>query len=128
MLITKTNGVTASTPGTSTTYTIVVSNAGPSTAANVVVADVFPASLSSVTWTCIAAGGARVPGWHGQHQRDRHHSGRRYGHVHRDGNDQRGGDRIAREHGDCHAGDRRLRPTLATATDTDTLTPMLTCR
>jgi uncharacterized repeat protein (TIGR01451 family)/CSLREA domain-containing protein len=55
--ITKTNGTTSSTPGGSTTYTIVASNSGPSTATGVTVADTFPAVLSCNT-TSVAAGGA----------------------------------------------------------------------
>jgi CSLREA domain-containing protein/uncharacterized repeat protein (TIGR01451 family) len=55
--ITKTNGSTSSTPGGSTTYTIVASNSGPSTATGVTVADTFPAILSCNS-TSVAAGGA----------------------------------------------------------------------
>ena len=54
--ITKTDGVTAFTPGGSVTYTITASNAGPSNAAGATVADTFPASLTC-TWTCVGAGG-----------------------------------------------------------------------
>ena len=53
--ITKTNGASTSTPGGSTTYTIVASNAGPSNMTGTV-ADTFPASLTC-TWTCVGAGG-----------------------------------------------------------------------
>jgi uncharacterized repeat protein (TIGR01451 family) len=56
LAITKTNGTTSSTPGGSTTYTIVASNAGPSNANGSTVADTFPASLSC-TWSCVGAGG-----------------------------------------------------------------------
>src|SRR6185503_18937180 len=54
--ITKTDGVTAYTPGGSVTYTITASNAGPSDAPGSTVADTFPASLTC-TWTCVGAGG-----------------------------------------------------------------------
>jgi len=54
--ITKTDGVTAATPGGSVTYTIVASNAGPSNATGGTVADTFPASLTC-TWTCVGAAG-----------------------------------------------------------------------
>ena len=54
--ITKTDGVTAATPGGSVTYTIVASNAGPSNATGATVADTFPAPLTC-TWTCVGAGG-----------------------------------------------------------------------
>jgi uncharacterized repeat protein (TIGR01451 family) len=56
LAITKTDGVTAATPGGSVTYTITASNAGPSNAAGATVADTFPASLTC-TWTCVGAGG-----------------------------------------------------------------------
>jgi len=55
--ITKTDGVTAVTPGGSVTYTITASNAGPSNATGATVADTFPAVLTGVTWTCVGAGG-----------------------------------------------------------------------
>ncbi|HJU38172.1 MAG TPA: DUF11 domain-containing protein, partial [Tahibacter sp.] len=54
--ITKTDGVTAATPGGSVTYTITASNAGPSNAPGSTVTDTFPASLTC-TWTCVGAGG-----------------------------------------------------------------------
>jgi len=54
--ITKTDGVTAATPGGSVTYTITASNAGPSNASGSTVADTFPAFLTC-TWTCVGAGG-----------------------------------------------------------------------
>jgi uncharacterized repeat protein (TIGR01451 family) len=57
LAISKTNGVTASTPGTNTVYTIVASNAGPSDAPGGTVADTFPAACTGVTWTCVGAGG-----------------------------------------------------------------------
>ena len=55
--ITKTNGVTQSTPGLPVTYTIVVTNAGPSAAPTVNVIDLFPATLTSCATTCVGAGG-----------------------------------------------------------------------
>lgn len=55
--ITKTNGVTQSTPGLPVTYTIVVTNAGPSAAPTVTVLDLFPATLTSCATTCVGAGG-----------------------------------------------------------------------
>lgn len=55
--ITKTNGTTTSTPGGSTTYTIVASNAGPSNAPGATVNDSFPANCTSINWTCAGAGG-----------------------------------------------------------------------
>src|SRR5262249_27762811 len=58
--ITKTDGVLAAIPGTSTTYTIVVSNAGPSTAVNQAVTDLFPAAITAVSWTAVASAGSSV--------------------------------------------------------------------
>ena len=55
--VTKTDGVTAATPGETVTYTIVASNDGPSTDPAATVADVFPADLTC-TWTSSADGGA----------------------------------------------------------------------
>lgn len=55
--ITKTDGLTATSPGQTVTYTIVVTNAGPSTATNATVADTFPAALSGVTFTSVTGGG-----------------------------------------------------------------------
>jgi uncharacterized repeat protein (TIGR01451 family) len=55
--ITKTDGVTARIPGSSTTYTLVASNAGPSNAPGTVVTDTLPAALSGAAWTCVGAGG-----------------------------------------------------------------------
>ncbi|HEU4388534.1 MAG TPA: hypothetical protein VFV34_12105, partial [Blastocatellia bacterium] len=56
--ITKTDGAATEIPGTGITYTITVSNAGPSTATAATVADTFPASLTGVTFTSVASGGA----------------------------------------------------------------------
>src|SRR6185369_12792119 len=56
--ITKTDGVASKVPGTSVTYTIVVSNSGPSDAPGTAVADTFPGTLTGVTFTSVAAGGA----------------------------------------------------------------------
>ncbi|MEM8994668.1 MAG: hypothetical protein AAGF23_07730, partial [Acidobacteriota bacterium] len=55
--VTKTNGTSASVPGGSTTYTVVVSNAGPSDDRRVRVTDAPPSELGC-TWTSVAAGGA----------------------------------------------------------------------
>jgi uncharacterized repeat protein (TIGR01451 family) len=59
--ITKTDGVATATPGTTTTYTIVVGNAGPSDAIGAGVTDTVPGSLSGVTWTCVPSGAASCP-------------------------------------------------------------------
>ena len=55
--ITKDDGVTAVTPGTSVTYTITAANAGPSDVVGATVADPFPAELTC-TWTCAPQGSA----------------------------------------------------------------------
>jgi uncharacterized repeat protein (TIGR01451 family) len=55
--ITKTDGVSAVTPGSSTIYTITASNAGQSNATGATVADTFPAACNAPTWTCVGAGG-----------------------------------------------------------------------
>jgi uncharacterized repeat protein (TIGR01451 family) len=55
--VTKTDGQTSDTPGTSITYTIVVSNAGPSDATGVTVTDTLPTALTGATWTCVGTGG-----------------------------------------------------------------------
>src|SRR5262249_9921417 len=60
LAITKTDGVLAAVPGTSTTYTIVVSNAGPSTAVDQAVTDFFPSAISSVRWTAVASPSSSV--------------------------------------------------------------------
>jgi uncharacterized repeat protein (TIGR01451 family) len=56
--ITKTDGTTTYTPGTTTTYTVVVTNNGPSTATGATVADTLPAAITSDNWTATATGGA----------------------------------------------------------------------
>ncbi|NLF73134.1 MAG: DUF11 domain-containing protein, partial [Candidatus Anammoximicrobium sp.] len=56
--ITKTDGRTTAVPGQTVTYTIVVSNAGPATAAGAQVIDTVPATLTGVTYTSLATGGA----------------------------------------------------------------------
>ena len=56
--ITKTNGVTSVTAGTTVTYTIIASNSGPSNAPGSTVTDTLPASLTGATWACVGAGGA----------------------------------------------------------------------
>ena len=55
--ITKTDGQTTATPGGTATYTITASNAGPSAAPGSTVSDTFPAACTSVSWTCVGAGG-----------------------------------------------------------------------
>lgn len=55
--ITKTDGVTSATPGTSVTYTIVTSNAGSSDVTGASVTDTFPTGLTC-TWTCSASAGS----------------------------------------------------------------------
>ena len=56
--ITKTDGVPTVTPGTSTTYTIVVNNNGPSSVTGATVSDILPASVGSDTFTAVGSGGA----------------------------------------------------------------------
>jgi uncharacterized repeat protein (TIGR01451 family) len=56
--ISKTDGVTDVTAGSPVSYTIVASNAGPDPAMGATVTDTLPATLSGVSWTCSAAGGA----------------------------------------------------------------------
>jgi uncharacterized repeat protein (TIGR01451 family) len=56
--ITKTDGATTEIPGTSVTYTITVTNNGPSDAPGTSVSDTFPGTLTGVTFTSVAAGGA----------------------------------------------------------------------
>jgi uncharacterized repeat protein (TIGR01451 family) len=56
--ITKTDGQASVVNGQLVAYSIVVSNMGPGVANGAVVTDSFPPSLTGVTWTCTAAGGA----------------------------------------------------------------------
>jgi uncharacterized repeat protein (TIGR01451 family) len=56
LAISKTDGVTTVTAGSSVTYTITASNPGPSNATGAKVVDTLPASLTC-TWTCVGAGG-----------------------------------------------------------------------
>lgn len=61
--ITKTNNVTQTIPGNSTTYIIVVSNnSGPSVITGATVTDNFPGTLANVDWICTGSGGATCPG------------------------------------------------------------------
>ncbi len=57
--ITKSNGVSSSTPGSPLTYTITASNAGPDPATATVI-DTLPAILTGATWTAVGAGGGTV--------------------------------------------------------------------
>ena len=59
--VTKTNGATTVTTGTSTTYTITVSNNGLDAADNTKLRDPSVAGLSKTGVTCLAAGGAVCP-------------------------------------------------------------------
>ena len=56
--ISKTDGVADVAAGGPVSYTIVASNAGPDPATAATVTDTLPATLSGVSWTCTAAGGA----------------------------------------------------------------------
>lgn len=58
LAITKTNGSASVTAGASVTYTIVASNAGPSNIIGATVADTLPGSITNVTWSTSASGGA----------------------------------------------------------------------
>ena len=51
--ITKTDGVVSSTPGGSTTYTIIASNAGPAGVTGAMFGDLLLAPLENCTWTCV---------------------------------------------------------------------------
>jgi uncharacterized repeat protein (TIGR01451 family) len=59
--ITKTNGVSAVSPGQPVTYQIAASNAGPSPVTGATVSDTPPAALTGVTWTCFAVAGSSCP-------------------------------------------------------------------
>ncbi len=56
--ISKDDGITSAAPGDSVSYVITARNAGPNDAPGTTVSDTFPAACSSVTWTCVGAGGA----------------------------------------------------------------------
>ena len=60
LAITKTDGTSTYTPGSSTTYTIVVSNNGPSAVTGAAVNDTMPSLITSDTWTAVASSGASV--------------------------------------------------------------------
>jgi uncharacterized repeat protein (TIGR01451 family) len=63
LAITKTDGTPTYTPGTSTTYTIVVSNNGPSNVTGATIVDTLPAQGTGTNWTFVSAtGGATVTG------------------------------------------------------------------
>ena len=55
--ITKTDGRTSATPGTTTQYTVTVVNAGPAAATGATVSDTPPPALTC-SWTCTPSGGA----------------------------------------------------------------------
>ena len=57
----KTNGVSTYVSGSVLTYSIVLNNLGPDAAPNVVFTDNVPVTLTGVTWTCAATGGAVCP-------------------------------------------------------------------
>jgi len=56
--ITKTNGATSVTPGSNTTYTIVVTNNGPSNVTGASVIDTLALPITGATWTCVASAGS----------------------------------------------------------------------
>ncbi|MCB1589451.1 MAG: DUF11 domain-containing protein, partial [Xanthomonadales bacterium] len=57
LAISKTDGTATAIPGTSTVYTITASNLGTTAVSGNTVTDTFPAACSTVTWTCVGAGG-----------------------------------------------------------------------
>ena len=59
VVVTKGNGVTAVTAGSSTTYTITVKNKGPGTVTGAAITDVMPTAFNvgSVNWTCTVVSG-----------------------------------------------------------------------
>ena len=63
--ITKTDGATSATPGTTVTYTIVVGNAGPSSVTAAPVTDALPAGTTAGSWTCAPGAGAICGGGSG---------------------------------------------------------------
>jgi uncharacterized repeat protein (TIGR01451 family) len=60
LAITKNDGVSSLSPGSTTTYTIVVSNNGPTAVTGATVTDA-PDSLTLGPWTCSGSGGAVCP-------------------------------------------------------------------
>ena len=62
LAITKTDGATSVTPGTPTTYSIVVTNTGPSDVVGATVVDTLPAVLTDATWSCASSLGSSCPG------------------------------------------------------------------
>ena len=56
--ITKSDGVTAAIPGSTTTYTVVASNSGPSDVLGATVSDPIPTGITAFSWTCAPTGGA----------------------------------------------------------------------
>ena len=59
--VTKTNGATLVSAGTTTIYTVVVSNAGPDGANNAILTDPAATGLTKTTVVCAASGGATCP-------------------------------------------------------------------
>jgi uncharacterized repeat protein (TIGR01451 family) len=58
LAITKTDGSPTATPGSASTYTIVVSNAGPSNVTGAAVVDAAPVGSTFTSWSCAAGAGA----------------------------------------------------------------------
>jgi uncharacterized repeat protein (TIGR01451 family) len=58
LAVTKTSNVTSVIAGQQTTYTIVVTNNGPNAVVGAQVVDNFPATLTTVSFTSVASGGA----------------------------------------------------------------------
>ena len=56
--ITNTDGQTTAAPGSPVTYTLVITNTGPSSVTGVTITDVLPATLTNVSYTATATGGA----------------------------------------------------------------------
>ena len=56
--VTVDDGVTSAIPGANVTYTIVVTNSGSSDEPSATLTDTFPATLTGVTYTSVATGGA----------------------------------------------------------------------
>ncbi|THF85030.1 DUF11 domain-containing protein [Deinococcus sp. KSM4-11] len=61
LTLTKTDGVSSVTPGSSTTYTLTLTNNGPSSANNTVLTDPAATGLLKTGISCVAAGGAACP-------------------------------------------------------------------